>query len=351
MAMPFRRDAGEEGDVHLLHADVGAGGGLRLVEERLLEGGRVQLPDEVDAVAGGGQDRDEDEGHPGRAGALFMPALLTASRRRRASGRRSGRAARRRWRGPFASRRGVAEAVLAPELGAERLEDAARRRARSGPTRSRPAGRLREAGEDALVVACPDDREVRGVPRHVEPHERAGAAALALAVHHAEDARAPPLRTCDGSRRRARGWCGRPRPRTRRRAPAAARTRGPSDSAASTRVSRSAFGPSKPKPWATFFSTSGRSPFELADLPRVVAGRPQRALRTRGQAGEERRHGVERLPAEDPRRSRARVEDQRHGERALVPLERETSSRGPRRSRGRAPPRRGRRGRRRPGRP
>jgi hypothetical protein len=60
---------------------------------------------------------------------------------------------------------------------------------------------------------------------------------------------------------------------------------------------------------------------EDADPARMVAGRPQRALRAGGQAREEGRHGVERLPVEDVRRPGARVEHQHHGERALVPLE------------------------------
>ena len=117
--MPLERDAGEERDVHLLHADVGPGGGRRLVEERLLEGGRVQLPDEVDAVAGGGERRPAStRAHAGQQELLHALASSRACRRATCQctpGRASRTSTRRR--GPSRPTPAEAQAVLAAELG------------------------------------------------------------------------------------------------------------------------------------------------------------------------------------------------------------------------------------------
>jgi hypothetical protein len=95
------RHPGKEGDIHLLHADVGADRGPRLVEERLLELGRVQLPGEVDAVAGRGQDRDDDEDDASEEDLLHGrdhgESIATRQRRPVRASRTSI------WRGPFAS--------------------------------------------------------------------------------------------------------------------------------------------------------------------------------------------------------------------------------------------------------
>ena len=71
-----------------------------------------------------------------------------------------------------------------------------------------------------------------------------------------------------------------------------------------------------------------RSPVELAELPRAIPGRPQRALRPRGQPRDEGPHGVERRSPEHARRPRARVEHEGHRERALVRARTRASSRG-----------------------
>ncbi len=54
--------AGDEREAHLPGADLGPGGGGRLGEKGLLEGGCVQLPDEVPAVARGHQEHREEQG-------------------------------------------------------------------------------------------------------------------------------------------------------------------------------------------------------------------------------------------------------------------------------------------------
>ena len=71
----LQADAGEKGDVHLLHADVGAGSGGGLGEERLLEGGRVELPDEMHAVAGGGHDHHQNQDQSDQERSPQCPSL------------------------------------------------------------------------------------------------------------------------------------------------------------------------------------------------------------------------------------------------------------------------------------
>ncbi len=108
--------------------------------------------------------------------------------------------------------------------------------------------------------AGPDDREVGGVARGVEAHEGRRRRPLRPRGTSRRGRGPPALAHLRGHVARRRGWCGRPRRRTPRRGRAAGRF-APERHAASTRASRSAFGPSSPKPWATLFSTSGRSPF------------------------------------------------------------------------------------------
>ena len=203
--------------------------------------------------------REGDEQDEGRDAEriLFMRALLTASRRRRASARRAGPAAPRCGVRPSRPTRRT-QAVLTPELGAERLEDAARAHHGRDDSKRPPVDcarpeRMRSWSPAPTIVrfaasrgtASPDERARAAGLRPRGTSRRGRARRLAHLRHHV------------AGRQR---WCGRPRRRTPRRAPADVPTR---DRANRRRppACRGARSAPEPKPWATLFSTSGRSPF------------------------------------------------------------------------------------------
>ena len=215
---------------------------------------------------------------------------------------------------------------------------------RSGPTRSarrspcaRPE-RMRSWSLAPTIVRFAASRGTSSPMREPAPPR------LALAVHHAEDARARLAHLRHHVAGREAGVAG-PGAGHRDERPAPSRL-APERLGGIHQGVEERVRPLEAEALGDLLLDLRALALQLADLPRVIPGRPQRALRPRGQPGDEGPHGVERRSrnTRPPPCSCRAPEPPRAGARPA----RTRRARAARRSRARAPPRRGCPGRTRP---